>query len=214
MNTQGYGNVSLLFLEAFFLVSQPNQNTDIQERLMIDSDTGQREYTLKEWVLKLPKTHSARLEYEDLVTRSTLYEGTKSAVVGTVGGLVEGRPTHEGNYLQRLRELVEKEKSRDDAYHERNRLVALLAAIYPATRDRTDIPGWDPEWHWCIYIATPVGQMSWHIHEKDLPFFSHIPEEKTQWDGHTTKEKYDRVNKLVHLLKSNRRKGLFFGPEV
>lgn len=32
-----------------------------------------------------------------------------SAIVQTVGGTVEGAPTHAGNYLQRLRELVELE---------------------------------------------------------------------------------------------------------
>lgn len=33
-------------------------------------------------------------------------DANKAAVVATVGGTVEGKPTHEGNYLQRLRELV------------------------------------------------------------------------------------------------------------
>jgi DNA repair exonuclease SbcCD ATPase subunit len=36
----------------------------------------------------------------------------KFAVVATVGGTVEGNPTHEGNYLQRLRELVKAEAAR------------------------------------------------------------------------------------------------------
>ena len=35
--------------------------------------------------------------------------GNKQAVVDTVGGLVEGKPTNILNYLQRLRELMNKE---------------------------------------------------------------------------------------------------------
>ncbi len=36
-------------------------------------------------------------------------KAVKSAVVATVGGLVEGRATHSGNYLQRIRQLMEAE---------------------------------------------------------------------------------------------------------
>lgn len=35
----------------------------------------------------------------------------KFVVAVTVGGMVEGQPTHSGNYLQRLRELVAKESA-------------------------------------------------------------------------------------------------------
>ncbi len=35
-----------------------------------------------------------------------LREACKASIVDTVGGSVEGAPTHSGNYLQRLRELV------------------------------------------------------------------------------------------------------------
>lgn len=35
------------------------------------------------------------------------HDAMMAAILGTIGGTVEGEPTHEGNYLQRLRELVE-----------------------------------------------------------------------------------------------------------
>jgi len=38
-------------------------------------------------------------------------QAIKQAVVDTVGGIVEGRPTNRLNYLQRLRALVDKEAS-------------------------------------------------------------------------------------------------------
>jgi len=51
--------------------------------------------------------------------------GNKQAVVDTVGGLVEGKPTNILNYLQRLRELMNKEmelsieRKRADEFQER-----------------------------------------------------------------------------------------------
>jgi hypothetical protein len=43
----------------------------------------------------------------------------------------------------------------DAAYTERNRLVALLASMFPSVVDQTAIEGWDPEWHNCVYIDFP-----------------------------------------------------------
>ena len=69
--------------------------------------------------------------------------GNKQAVVDTVGGLVEGKPTNILNYLQRLRELMNKEmelsierKRADDsekevanrAHSEGGEIISLLSA--------------------------------------------------------------------------------------
>lgn len=87
---------------------------------------------------------------------------------------------------------------KQQAYAERNKLVAWLASIFPSTMCETDIEGWDPEWHWCIYIDTPAGQLSWHIRESELIGFAHVKRAETEWDGHTTDEKYQRVSMLVN----------------
>ena len=87
--------------------------------------------------------------------------------------------------------------AKDNAYSERNRLVALLASMYKSSLCQTDIPNWEPDWHWCIFIETPEGQLSWHIHDSELPLFSHIPRRAAAWDGHTTEEKYRRVDALA-----------------
>lgn len=50
----------------------------------------------------------------------------KAAVVETVKGEVEGRPTHEGNYLQRLRELCEVEQQNKRADALLQRFLSLL----------------------------------------------------------------------------------------
>ncbi len=43
-----------------------------------------------------------------------------------------------------------------------------------------------------IYLETPSGthQVSWHIHDDELPLFEWLPLKENAWDGHTTDEKY------------------------
>jgi hypothetical protein len=88
----------------------------------------------------------------------------------------------------------------DCAYEERNRLVALLARIYPSGIKQTAIEGWDPEWHGCVYIDLPTGQCSWHFHDRDAGLFDGLSPYSGEWDGHSTTEKYERVAKLVKTL--------------
>jgi hypothetical protein len=83
--------------------------------------------------------------------------------------------------------------SKDAAYEERNRVVALLAAVFPSVRARTVIEGWSENWHGCIYVTLPTGQASWHYHDSHAHLFAHVPEGAAIWDGHTTPEKYERV---------------------
>lgn len=87
----------------------------------------------------------------------------------------------------------------DRAYEERNRLVALLARIYPSGIRKTDIEGWDPAWQNCVFIDTPAGQMSWHIHDREMAAFADLPLYTKPWDGHSTEEKYDRVAALMQI---------------
>lgn len=92
---------------------------------------------------------------------------------------------------------VEEMRARKDAaYEERNRLVAALAAVFPAGTKKTDIPGWDAEWHGCVYIDLPTGQVSWHYHDSQSHLFAHLSPYDGEWDGHTTDEKYRRVTGL------------------
>lgn len=84
----------------------------------------------------------------------------------------------------------------DAVYEERNRVVAALSKCFPAGIAKTAIEGWDPEWHWCVYIDLPTGQVSWHLHESQLDLFKHLPPYTKPWDGHDTPEKYRRVAAL------------------
>jgi hypothetical protein len=93
-------------------------------------------------------------------------------------------------------ELAQVTESKNRAYGERNALVATLARMYPSGLQTTDIPGWHPDWHNCVYIDTPQGRMSWHYLARDAHLFAGLPRYEKEWDGHTTEEKYERLFKL------------------
>ena len=92
---------------------------------------------------------------------------------------------------------------KDQAYWERNQLVAALSKLYPAwlARHPDEDTTWEDDWHWIVFIEIPTGdadqQLSWHIHDKDLPYFSHLQLRENTWDGHTTEEKYRRLRYII-----------------
>lgn len=100
--------------------------------------------------------------------------------------------------------LQDARKATQGAYNERAHLVALLAAIYPST---WGIDFDEPGWH-VVYVQLPTGQASWHISPNDRDLFAHVPGPSGEWDGHTTEQKYDRIDKLAATLgEPARRKG-------
>jgi hypothetical protein len=82
---------------------------------------------------------------------------------------------------------------KDGAYLERNQLVAALSKLFPAGVARTAIEGWSEDWHGCVYIDLPTGQVSWHFHDSQAHLFAHLPTYQGKWDGHDTPEKYRRL---------------------
>jgi hypothetical protein len=88
------------------------------------------------------------------------------------------------------------EEQKDAAYEERNQLVAWLARCFPSGTKKTEIPGWDPEWHNCVYIDLPTGQVSWHYHDSEAWLFLGLPAYTGVWDGHSTEQKYERLAAL------------------
>lgn len=83
----------------------------------------------------------------------------------------------------------------DAVYRERDQLVAALSKCFPAWIGPVD----DAEPGWChaVYIDLQTGQVSWHVPDHELlELFSHLPIGTTDWDGHTTEEKYRRLNAL------------------
>lgn len=107
-------------------------------------------------------------------------------------------------------ELCEAISQKNAAYEERNRVVALLAAMaadmgWLVIRTKTAIEGWSKDWHGCIYIETPKGQVSWHYHDSHAHLFAHVPERASwEWDGHDTPTKYRRIAELSAQSKKER----------
>jgi len=81
----------------------------------------------------------------------------------------------------------------DSVYLERNKLVALLATLFPSGIKRTAIEGWSEDWHGCVYIDFPWGQASWHYHDSQADLFAFLPPYAGVWDGHTTEAKYAAI---------------------
>lgn len=103
--------------------------------------------------------------------------------------------------VQELQAEVDRLRERkDEAFSERNRVVAAFAAAcialgYAAVVTETHIPGWSLDWNGCVYIQGPTGQVSWHFHDSQRDFFKDLPHVAAhEWDGHTTEMKYERLS--------------------
>jgi len=88
--------------------------------------------------------------------------------------------------------------AKDGAYLERTQCVTLIARMAIALGLRagvakTAIEGWSDDWHGCVYIDLPTGQVSWHYHDSQAALFAGLPAYAGKWDGHDTPEKYRRV---------------------
>ena len=105
-----------------------------------------------------------------------------------------------------LEEYVEDMRGRKDAaYKERDMVLALAVSALMAHgfpcwlgRHEESDPAWENDWRNIVYVELPRGeQLSWHIHDSELPWFSQLEREDTPWDGHTTEEKYERLLRFV-----------------
>ena len=116
-----------------------------------------------------------------------------------------------------LRDQLEAMRHRKDgAYEERNKVVALLVRIlldmgWTVGIARTDIEGWDEEWHGCVYAQSPAKghnvepfQWSWHYHDSQHHLFAGLPAWTGAYDGHTTEDKYDEIVDLCKTYDATR----------
>lgn len=101
-------------------------------------------------------------------------------------------------YKRVCEERDELRKAQGALYRERAHLTAFLAACYPSVQ----CPDFDDDEYRLLYVATPTGQMSWHVHEDDAAdLLGHVPEdEAAEWDGHTTEQKYGRLAEMTRRL--------------
>ena len=111
------------------------------------------------------------------------------------------RAEHEASTLRARLAAVTVQK--DGAYRERDRLVALVAHMARGFGwnaglgrhvDKLGEPPWEDDWRNIVFIDMPAGQVSWHVHDSEMHLFEGLPPYPDPWDGHTTAEKYDRVD--------------------
>jgi hypothetical protein len=91
----------------------------------------------------------------------------------------------------------------DDVYAERDRLILFLTRIFPSYLALDPNP--EEGWSYLVFLETPKGQLSWHVPDREaLTIFSHLPIEDNRYDGHSTIEKYLRLDALrrVDILKN------------
>lgn len=115
--------------------------------------------------------------------------------------------------VQRERDLVELERLRrqkDGAYSERNKVVAALARLSLAPGLGADVciahhegKDWEDDWRTILVIWCRAGQLTWHFHDSERPLLEGIraaqPGEHV-WDGHSTEEKYTRLERWARGL--------------
>jgi hypothetical protein len=115
-------------------------------------------------------------------------------------GHYPARPGHDEQ-----NELVEQLTQRlTNVYSERNQCVAALAHLAQAygfvVGIGDDLDGSEPEWRTVVYIETPRGQVSWHLHESEYELFKGLARARVAWDGHTTVQKYERLTGFCRVL--------------
>lgn len=127
------------------------------------------------------------------------WESQRAKLVAEVGTLRSTADEHVRmtQHLQLQLDRVVEQK--DCAYSERDKCVAGLAALaarlgWSAWLGKHVGDPWDHDWRNIVFINLPTGQVSWHIHDSELPLFDFLDEipERT-WDGHTTEQKYERL---------------------
>lgn len=99
------------------------------------------------------------------------------------------------------------EDMKDSAYAERNRLLVGFCALaiamgFNACLMDHEGADWDDDWRTIVCIELPTGQVTWHIHDSEVPLFQFLSRTENHWDGHDTQEKYQRVLRLRDWLQT------------
>jgi hypothetical protein len=88
-------------------------------------------------------------------------------------------------------------------YYERNLLVALLATIaekagYDVGTITDTHPDCPLQWRNVVILELPSGeQISFHMPDRDAWMLRHLKSYPAIYDGHTTEEKYKRIERML-----------------
>lgn len=86
---------------------------------------------------------------------------------------------------------------KNSAYAERNLLVAALSKLLPGGLARHGDDGRTRVLRDVVYLDLPTGQVSWHLLPSQLAWFEHLQPYAGEWDGHSRREKYERLQALT-----------------
>lgn len=97
-------------------------------------------------------------------------------------------------------------KQKDQAYSERNKVVAALAHILSYLGNDVGIAehqgeDLEPDWRTVLVIGTKENcQITWHFHDSEKHLLDGLPTmDNYEYDGHTTDEKYQRLFEFVGI---------------
>lgn len=108
-----------------------------------------------------------------------------------------------------MKELIDKlTNQKDQAYSERNKVVAAIAHIIAATgmgnvylAKHVDAD-WEDDWRNILVIELPNGQITWHFHDSEMHLLGNFElSNNYQYDGHSTEEKYKRLLDYCGVIK-------------
>lgn len=93
---------------------------------------------------------------------------------------------------------IQLQQQKDLAYSERDKMLALFCRLAIASGITAGLGKhiggeWDDDWRNIVFIDLPSGQISFHIHDSELPLFDSLPEYAGEWDGHDTETKWERA---------------------
>lgn len=163
--------------------------------------------------------------YEDLEERYTSYQAeVGDTLVSFVDGMKRHQEvkaelessralaaTHHEMYAKSLDEaqvriaeleaaLISAEHGRISTHSERNHLVIMTAHMARMLGWRAGVgvhSGDSVEgFGEVVRIDTPVGQLSWHIHDSQRAWLENLPPYEGTWDGSSRTEKYARIREL------------------
>lgn len=106
----------------------------------------------------------------------------------------------------RLRQLTNQIQvlgdQKDNAYKERDYLVAVLTKLWPShilQHQPGEDPHWEADWMTVICVHIAGRHLGWHIHDSERHLFSHLMNSPLQvhgYDGMSTAEKYGHLSVL------------------
>jgi hypothetical protein len=137
----------------------------------------------------------------------TLGKGTGGGMNATEREVVKFGKEIDFGFEQLIGKIEKLRREKDVVYTERNMLVAALSKLFPAWLELhpAEDKEWAEDWRTIVFIETPAGQMSWHLHYSEVVMFDHLEgREGNSWDGHTTEEKYERLSKLPPLREEGK----------